>query len=224
MRPFVTNFDRGTNANRSQRLTTEERRADTTRGTKMETQTAVEKSQKDEVLEGAEVLVADLKKAEHFGRIKESVMKFVASMDGRSDDGLGILGDMDYAILLLDSLDRRGKTKIAPMMLRSAVVTRLTPLINHIWGICEELALVPPVEVKTTDVGGQPWSFNFDTEGTALNVPPVAPRLPITLRLRDSKGKCVETANHRPNDKTGVFETISAESEETEGKKTCCKE
>jgi hypothetical protein len=91
----------------------------------MATTAVVTKSQKDRALNRAERLVSELKEAQHFGHVKDAVMSFVADMDGQSnyEDSPIVLGDGDFAGLLIDSLERRGKTPIqnwAPPLIMGA--------------------------------------------------------------------------------------------------------
>jgi hypothetical protein len=71
------------------------------------------------------------------------------------------------------------------------IVTQLIALMAHVEGACEELGFTSPVEVCATDVNGQTWQFDFDAESDSVDLLHVAPKLPITLELRDSKGNCV---------------------------------
>ena len=57
-------------------------------------------------------LVSDLKHAEDFWRAKEALLEFIQDLDGDSDDGLGALGDGDFASLFFDSLERSGKIPV----------------------------------------------------------------------------------------------------------------
>jgi hypothetical protein len=162
----------------------------TTTGTKLQTNPTIER---------AERLVSDLKEARDFGDTKGAILRFIADVDCRSDyqadraDGPAVLGDGDFAALYIDSLDRRGKTAIAPMLLKQAMSNRMFALVLDVNGICEEMSLIAPVQVRATDADGQRfWSFKFDPANMSVKVPEVAPRLPITLRLKDSNGTRVE--------------------------------
>jgi hypothetical protein len=130
---------------------------------------------------------------------KGAILRFSADVDCRSDyladraDGPAVLGDGDFAALYIDSLDRRGKTAIAPMLLQRAMSNRMFAFALQVNGICEEMSLIAPVQVRATDADGQKfWSFDFAPASDSIRVPEVAPRLPITLRLKDSNGTRVE--------------------------------
>jgi len=65
-------------------------------------------------------------------------------------------------------------------------------LMGHIETICEERGFIPPVEVNATDFDGTVWEFDFSPEYDSVDLLLVAPRLPVTLRLRDAKGSSAE--------------------------------
>lgn len=95
----------------------------------MATTTVVTKSQKDRTLDRAERLVSELKQARHFGDVKDAILSFVADMDGQSNykDSPTVLGDVDFAGLFIDALERRGKSPVeqwAPPMIMTAQIDR----------------------------------------------------------------------------------------------------
>jgi hypothetical protein len=87
-----------------------------------------ETHQSEKVAAFAEKLAADAHNAsKNFTALHDAVMNFIRNLDGCSDyqPCVGVLGDSEFAILILESLERRGKTpteKWAPMILRGAQV------------------------------------------------------------------------------------------------------
>jgi hypothetical protein len=73
------------------------------------------------------------------------------------------------------------------------IAIQLIALMAHIEGISEEQQFVPPVEVNATDQDGKVWNFEYSPEWDSVDLLPVAPSLPISLRLKDANGSFVET-------------------------------
>jgi hypothetical protein len=97
-------------------------------GEYLTTQSVVEKSQTELAIERTEKLLDDLKKASDFEETKNAVVKYISDIDCYSgyEENPGILGDIDFARLYVQSLDRRGKVPIekwAPMIIRCTQTT-----------------------------------------------------------------------------------------------------
>lgn len=73
------------------------------------------------------------------------------------------------------------------------IAMQLIVLMAHIEGISEEQQFVSPVEVNATDLDGNEWGFEYSPEWDSADLLQIAPTLPVTLRLKDAKGKSVET-------------------------------
>jgi hypothetical protein len=71
-------------------------------------------------------------------------------------------------------------------------VTQLIGLMAHVEGACDELGFTPPVEVLATDAEGQTWEFDYSSTCDLVGLLHLTPKMPITLRLQDSNGSCVE--------------------------------
>ena len=69
---------------------------------------------------------------------------------------------------------------------------QLVAMMAHIEDICEEQGFIPPVAVRVTDIAGQTWAFDYDPEWDEVDILREAPQLPITVRIQDAKGNCVE--------------------------------
>lgn len=78
-------------------------------------------------------------------------------------------------------------------MTEREIAIQLITLMAHIEGISEENQLVPPVNVHAVDQSQLVWDFDYDSEWDSADVLPIAPKLPVDLRLVDSTGKVVET-------------------------------
>ena len=70
---------------------------------------------------------------------------------------------------------------------------QLIALMAHIEGISDEQQFLLPIEVNATDQDGNEWDFEYSPEWDSVDLLQAAPRLPITLRLKDANGNSVET-------------------------------
>jgi hypothetical protein len=89
------------------------------------TTTPVDKPQTVLAIERTEKLLHELKEASDFVETKNAIMKYISDIDCQSDmeQNPFVLGDADFAHLLSQSLERRGKTPIerwVPIMIRCA--------------------------------------------------------------------------------------------------------
>jgi hypothetical protein len=73
------------------------------------------------------------------------------------------------------------------------IAVQLITLMTHVEGISEENQLIPPIEVRATDRDGRVSDFQYSPEWDSVDILHEAPRLPVSLRLRDAKGKTIET-------------------------------
>jgi hypothetical protein len=73
------------------------------------------------------------------------------------------------------------------------IAIQLFTLMAHVEGISEENQLIPPIEVRATDRDGKVSDFEFSPEWDSVDILQTAPRLPVSLRLTDAKGKTIET-------------------------------
>jgi hypothetical protein len=72
-------------------------------------------------------------------------------------------------------------------MNKREVANQLMALMAHIVVISEENQFAPPIEVNATDQDRNEWDFEY-SPGCDVDLMLASPKLPITLRLRDSKG------------------------------------
>lgn len=70
---------------------------------------------------------------------------------------------------------------------------QLITLMAHVEGISEENQLIPPIEVRVIDRDNKVSDFEFSPEWDSVEILQEAPRLPVSLRLTDAKGKARET-------------------------------
>jgi hypothetical protein len=99
----------------------------------MTTTTVVDKSQTERAIDRTEKLLDELKRASDIVETKDAIMKFVSDIDCCSgyEDYPFVLGDMDFAHLFVQSLERRGKTPIekwVPMIISCARAEQSSPV------------------------------------------------------------------------------------------------
>jgi hypothetical protein len=73
------------------------------------------------------------------------------------------------------------------------IAVQLITLMAHVEQISAEQKFVPPVAVNVTDQDGKVWDFEYSPEWDSVDILHEAPRLPVSLRLTDVKGRYVET-------------------------------
>jgi YbbR domain-containing protein len=72
------------------------------------------------------------------------------------------------------------------------VANKIIFLMGRVEQLCEQHDLRAPVGVELTDANGALWTFDYDPNVSEMQVPFVAPAMPITIRIEDCNGQIVE--------------------------------